>query len=91
MSILDMASKLFGKSGKNKIGDLGLEVIIEQLQKLGAGADEGDQKNLTDIIAIIKKALADKGDWSKIVKQCIEIAKKIMNGDLRETVLKLLK
>ena len=92
MALKDIICKLFKKSGaKNTLGDLGLNAIVDQLQNLGKTAEAGDQKSITDIVAIIKRAIENKDEWGKIVEKCIAIAKTIGNGGLREAVMALLK
>lgn len=98
MGLMDILGKLFKKGGNannivgnaaDMVGNLGLDAILEKLQGLGDGADANDQKSIFDIVEIVKKALSNKDELAKIAKQCIEIAKNIGNGDLRETVMKL--
>lgn len=88
MSIKDLLGKLFGGS---KIGDAGLNAVIQGLQKLASGADGSDKGLINEIIGLTKKALENKEGLSKIVNKCLPIAQKIGNSDLKEAVMKLLK
>ena len=86
-SIVNKIKGLFG----GKVEDLGLKTVIEKLQQLVGGADEGDKAGLNEIITTLKKALGNKADLNNILKQATSLVGKLGNGNLKETVEKLLK
>ena len=56
MAIMDFISKLFGGKA-DKLGDMGLNAVIEGLQKLIPDADGDDKTTINDIIVVFKDAI----------------------------------
>lgn len=90
MSIKDLLGKLLGR-GASKVGDAGLNTLLQGLQKLLPTAEGNDKISLTDIINLVKKALENKDELLKVIQKCLPIAQNIGNSDLKNAVLKLLK